>query len=156
LAFPPEEALEGLPRRRLFPLIRLVMARGMRGKHQRPEPPPRPNDPPGAAIVSALGNSPAAGVFRRTIDASWTSDVLPRRTKALLHAVIARALGCTISEREAYALLANEGLAASEVDDILANLGSPRLDERERLLVPFARETVRYQVAAIQRRTHAI
>ncbi len=35
---------------------------------------------------------------------------------------------------------------------MLANLASPRLDERESRLVPFARETVRYQPAVIQER----
>src|SRR5436190_822822 len=48
--------------------------------------------------------------------------------------------------------LAAEGLAPGQLDEILANLGSPQLDAREARLVPFARETVRYQPAAIQRR----
>ncbi len=39
-----------------------------------------------------------------------------------------------------------------DVDEILGTLGSARLDAREARLVPFARETVRYQSAAIQQR----
>jgi len=35
---------------------------------------------------------------------------------------------------------------------VWSNLGSPKLDAREAKLVPFGRETVRYQTAAIQRR----
>jgi len=103
-------------------------------------------------VVAALDGSPAAGVLRRAIDGAWASDVLPRRTKTLMLAVIARALGRAHGEQEARRFLAAEGLPPAELDDILANLGSPRLDAREARLVPFARETVRYQPAAIQRR----
>src|SRR5439155_50039 len=104
------------------------------------------------AARAALDGSPAAGVLRRAIDGAWASGVLPRRTKTLMLAVIARALGCAHGEREARRFLAAEGLAPGQLDEILANLGSPQLDAREARLVPFARETVRYQPAAIQRR----
>src|SRR5438034_500408 len=104
------------------------------------------------AARAAFDGSPAAGVLRRAIDGAWASDVLPRRTKTLMLAVIARALDCAHGEQEARRFLAAEGLPPAELDDILANLGSPRLDAREALLVPFARETVRYQPAAMQRR----
>src|SRR5207253_1385129 len=116
------------------------------------EPPPQPNDGPLAALVTALGDSPAASVVRRMIEGAWNSPVLPRRTRALLLAVVARALGCAYSEGEARRLLAAEGLEGSHVDEILTHLGSAQLDRREARLVPFARETVRYQPAAIQRR----
>src|SRR5437762_582709 len=118
----------------------------------RPAPAPRPDDGPCAAVVAALDGSPAAGVLRRAIDGAWASGVLPRRTKTLMLGVIARALGCAHGEREARRFLAAEGLAPGQLDEILANLGSPQLDAREARLVPFARETVRYQPAAIQRR----
>src|SRR5207249_8272830 len=102
-----------------------------------PEPPPRPDDGPCAAVVAALDGSPAAGVLRRAIDGAWASDVLHRRTKTLMLAVIARALGCAHGEREARRFLAAEGLPPAEVDGILANLVSPRLDAREARPVPF-------------------
>ena len=71
-------------------------------------------------------------------------------------AVIGRALGCDHSEREARHALAAEGLGPADVDEILANLGSSKLDRRAALLIPFARETVRYQTGAIQRRTRQL
>ncbi|HYV56503.1 MAG TPA: carboxymuconolactone decarboxylase family protein [Candidatus Nitrosopolaris sp.] len=151
LALPPDP-IESFVRVPLFRVIRPVIARRMRPRVRPPEPPPQPNDGPLAALVTALGDSPAAGVIRRMVDGAWTSPVLPRRTRALLLAVVARALGCAYSEGEARRLLAAEGLAAADVDEILTHLGSPRLDPREARLVPFARETVRYQPAAIQRR----
>jgi len=155
LALPPEP-LESLVRSPVFRLVRPLIAWRMRSRPRAPEPAPRPDDGPCAAVVAALDGSPAAGVLRRMIDGAWASDVLPRRTKSLVLAVIARALGCPHGEREARRLVAAEGLGPTDLDEILANLGSPRLDAREARLVLFARETVRYQPAAIQRRTREL
>ena len=148
----PPEPIESFVASPVFRFVRPLLAWRMRPRPRAPEPAPRPDDGPCAAVVATLDGSPAAGVLRRAIDGAWASDVLPRRTKTLMLAVIARALGCAHGEREARRFLAAEGLPPAEVDGILANLGSPRLDAREARLVPFARETVRYQPAAIQRR----
>jgi alkylhydroperoxidase family enzyme len=67
-------------------------------------------------------------------------------------AVIARAMGCGYGEQEARGFLRDDGVSARDVDEVLSSLDSPRLDARERRLVPFARETVRYQTATIQAR----
>src|SRR5205823_551117 len=72
----------------------------------------------------------------------------PRRTKTLVFAVVARALGCARSEVESRVALEREGLGARDVDEVLATLASARLDAREARLVPFARETVRYHRTA--------
>jgi AhpD family alkylhydroperoxidase len=155
LALPPER-LERMVESRVFRFIRPLIARRMRSRRAAPEPPPRPNDGPGAPIVAALGNSPTAGVIRRAIDGAWASPVLPRRTKALVVAVVARALGCARGESEMRHVLAAEGFGAADVDEVLATLASPKLDAREARLVPFARETVRYQPTAIQKRLRAV
>ena len=151
LALPPEP-LVSFVASPVFRFVRPLLAWRMRPRPRAPEPAPCPDDGPCAAVVAALDGSPAAGLLRRAIDGAWASDVLPRRTKTLMLAVIARALDCAHGEREARRFLAAEGLAPGELDGILANLGSPRLDAREARLVPFARETVRYQSAVIQRR----
>jgi AhpD family alkylhydroperoxidase len=155
LALPPE-SLEKVVKSPIFRFIRPLMARRMRVRQRAPQPPPRPNEGPGARIVAALGDSPMAGVVRRALDGAWASTVLPRRTKALVLAVVARALACAHGETEARRVLGEEGFAAGDVDEVLATLASPRLDAREARLVPFARETVRYQPATIQKRVRAV
>jgi alkylhydroperoxidase family enzyme len=115
-----------------------------------------PNGGPCADVVAALEGSPLAHAMRQTIDEAMASPILPRRTKLLMIAVVARALGCDHAEAEARAGLAPDGLAPLDVDAILRNLGSPRLDAREALLVPWARETVRYRTLAIQERTREL
>ena len=42
------------------------------------------------------------------------------------------------------------------VDDLLANLASPLLTPAETVIVPYVRETTRYQPAPIQRRGRAL
>jgi AhpD family alkylhydroperoxidase len=156
LALPPE-SLERLPATPMFRLVRPLIAWRMRHRRALPTPPPVPNDGPCAAVVAALGDSPTAPMLRRIIDDAWASDVLPRRTKALILGVVGRALGCAHAEREARAFLAAEGFGSSdELDEVFTTLRSPRLDAREARLVPFARETVRYQPAAIQERLRAV
>jgi alkylhydroperoxidase family enzyme len=119
-------------------------------------PPALRNDGVGAGVVAALGTLPGAGVLRRAIDAALASPVLPRRTKLLMLAVIARSLACRPTELDARTALAAEGMAADDIARTLDHLGSPALDAREALLVPFARETVRCQPVEIQERLRAL
>ncbi|HLY37423.1 MAG TPA: carboxymuconolactone decarboxylase family protein [Candidatus Binatia bacterium] len=148
----PTESLEKFVRHPLFRVIRPLMSWRMRPRLRPREPLPDPNTGFGARVVAALDGSPAAGVLRRTIDAALGSPILPARTKVLVIAVVARALGCREGERDTRTLLAREGFAAADMDQILDTLASPKLDAREARLVPFARETVRYQPATIQLR----
>lgn len=155
LALPPEP-LESLVDRPLVRWLRPILALFVRPRRGRPVPPPLPNDGPGAAVVAALGGSPTAPLLRSVIDDAWASPVLPWRTKTLMLAVVGRALGCGHAEKAARSGLAEHGLDATEVDRILAHLASPALDRREALLLPFARESVRYQNLAIQERVREL
>jgi AhpD family alkylhydroperoxidase len=154
-ALQPEE-FEKLPDRLIGRLLRPVIARAMRGRRVPPPALPTPNTGPFRELVEALAGSPKAYVVRDAVDDAFASSILPRRTKLLMMAVVGRALGCGPSERAVRDGLAAEGLTSADVDGILANLGSEKLDRRDALLVPFARETVRYQTGPIQRRTREL
>src|SRR5205814_376199 len=84
----PPEPLVSFVASPVFRFVRPLLAWRMRPRLRAPEPAPRPDDGPCAAVVAALDGSPAAGVLRRAIDGAWASDVLPRRTKTLMLAVI--------------------------------------------------------------------
>lgn len=155
-ALPPDEPLEHILERPVMRWMRPLLARRLRGKLLPPMSPPVGNTGLGADIVAFLGRSPAAHVVRETIDAALASPVLPRRTKILLFAVVGRSLGCERTEEEARQELEPLGVDGSELDGILTNLHSAGLDRRERLLVPFARETVRYRSVAIQQRMREV
>jgi len=151
----PTEAFARFGDSVLLRLVRPFIAGRFRAKPQPAIVPP-PNDGPCAEVVAALGASPTARAVRTSIDEALASPVLPRRTKLLILGVIGRALGCVRAEAEARGALAAEGFGAADIEGVLANLDSPKLDARERLLVPFARETVRYRTGAIQERTRAL
>ncbi len=148
----PAEPLEQFVQNPIFRFVRPLVAWRMRRRPRGREPLPEPNTGPYAQVIAALEGSPAAGALRRAVDGAWGSSILPRRTKALMLAVVARALGCRTGEAEARRFLDGEGFERSDVDRVLDTLSSPSLDPREARLVPFARETVRYQPASIQAR----
>jgi uncharacterized peroxidase-related enzyme len=154
-AFPPDR-LEGLVRNPMVRLLRPLFARQFRAKRLPTAALPAPNAPPFADLIARLEGSPTAHAVRAMIDDAFASAVLPRRTKLLMFAVIGRALAADHVEQEAQRALAADGLSRGDVEDVLANLDSERLDERERLLIPFARETVRYRSLAIQQRTREL
>ena len=156
VALPPA-SIEGAGYQLAGRLLRPVLTRWFKPSlKKKTEAPPVPNEGVGAAVVAALGTSPAAGVLRRAIDAALDSPVLPRRTKLLMMAVIARALQCAHCEHDAVTALHAAGVTARDVAQALDHLAAPGLDAREAQLVPFARETVRCAPVDIQPRLRTL
>ncbi len=138
-------------------LVRPLIARKMRPRRATEQVVLRSEQRRGpfAEIVCALDGLPIAARLRDIIDDAWASSILPRRTKALVFAVVGRGIRCGISEREGIRLLTEEGLSPAEVDDVLAHLGSG-LDEHERAAASLARESIWYRPASLQRHARAI
>jgi hypothetical protein len=86
----------------------------------------------------------------------WASPFLTRRCKLLIFSVIARGLGCEVCAREIGKALEREGIGDATLARILTHLDAPELDDLERLLVRFARETIWFVPAALQRRARAL
>ncbi len=159
LAALPPQAMERLPDRWSVRLLRPLLGRRLgRIRRRSPPIPLRPEDRVGpfAGVVVALDGIPFARALRDAIDDMLASSLLPRRAKLLLIAVVARSLGCAVSEQEARRLLRAEGLGDAPLEEILAHLASPVLDPLETVVIPFARETVWYQPAPIQRKARAV
>lgn len=157
-ALPPEPAermAAGWQTRLFRPLVVWMLKRRLTSAPAGAWSTPRATAPFGT-IVEALADLPVCPPLRELVDAAWSSDGLARRTKALVFAVVARGLVCPAAEAEATRLAVTEGLAAGDVAETLANLASPALDPFERAIVPFARETIRYQPSQIQRRARAL
>lgn len=154
----PPDTMEQMPDRFMMRLLRPLIARSL-AAHRKPGQRQRldqPYDGPFADIVRAYGDLPYALRFARLLEELWTSTLLSRRCKALMFAVVAKGLGCGPSGDQARALLVAEGLDHAAVDRALAHLSAPELSPVENLLLPFARETLWYQPAAIQRRAQAV
>ena len=156
LAALPPEPMETLPDRWFMRAIRpFVAGRMNRTVRRRAQPLALPADlrtGPCAGAINALDGLPIAPVLRHTIDAMWASTGLFRRSRAFVCATIARALRCAASEAEAVEVLTDEGVEPATVHGMLAHLDAPGLTDAERVLVRFARETVWYEPAPLQRR----
>jgi alkylhydroperoxidase family enzyme len=155
----PAESTERLPDRWWVKLLQPLLKRRVSAHRRKGRPEPLPascETGPYAYLARALDGLPCAPRSHGMYEAAFGSDVLPARCKALIFAVIARALGSRRAEEEAVALAESHGLAKPEVEEILTHLGSPRLDALEALLVPFARETIRVRPVDIQRRARQL
>lgn len=154
----PPEPMERMPDRLFYRLFRPLIARAL-GAYRKPGKPARLDPPyagPFALVVAAFAGLPFAPKLARMLEEMWASPVLTHRCKALIFAVIARGLGCEASGAEACRMLADEGLDDAAANRALAHLHAPELTAIENLLLPFARETLWYQPAAIQRRAQAV
>lgn len=153
-ARPFEELPDQFFMRLVRPLLqRVVDKRRVRG---RPDGSRSEAEPPYRRLVDAYAGSPIAATLSRTLNGMWTSDVLTRRCKLLMLAVIARGLSCEGCGYELRAALQEEGVSDELLDRVLTHLDAPELDAKERLLVPFARETIWYEPAMIQRRARTL
>jgi len=149
----PPYAIEKLPDRWYIRLFRPLLAYAVsRAGNTAQLAPLGPDEREGifSEIVLALDGLPFARSLRKTLDGMWASTVLPRRAKALVMAVVARALDCPLTAKEAHEQLLAEGLRGEEIEEILTHLTSPALTATEKQIVAFARETVWYEPARIQ------
>ena len=154
----PSQPLEHMPDRLLVRLLRPLLDRLLRKRRVRGAETPlaRRPDYPYAELVSAFAGSPIAGILDRTLREMWDSPHLTRRCKLLMFAVIARGLPCERCVLEVSRALEAEGVSSATLAQVLAHLDAPQLDRVERLLVAFARETLWYEPAALQRRARAL
>jgi len=109
-------------------------------------------------LVRLLDPLPGAATLEVTLDRAFSTNQLPRRTLALMFAVVARTLDCSLCETGAIALLDEEGIPKKVQQEVLDTLGSPALTEVETLVIPWARDTVWMpeQPARIQERSRPI
>lgn len=157
-AMPPQRG-ERLGRSWLLGLARPLMARRIRALRKKGQTEWLGDDlktGPYTYLIVALDGLPGARILRGILDQAWASPQLSRRAKALIFAVIARGLGCPQSECEAFRLLEGEGLDNDEADEILAHLGARGLDPIEARILRYARETIWYQPALVQRQGRAL
>ena len=114
------------------------------------------NEGPCAGIIEVAGNTHLAMRLREMTDGWLASEVIPKRSKVLMLAVIARQLGARYCEAEALKVLGDEGLSEKDVGAILATLSSPLLSDIEGRLLRWTRETVWYEPRVIQNSTRRL
>jgi alkylhydroperoxidase family enzyme len=153
-AYPIERIPDQLHMRLIRPLLgRIIKKHRHRGQVTALDPVPSYAY---ARLVKSYAGSPIGSTLGRTLAEMWASSHLTRRCKLLMIAVIARGLGCEVCALEVSEALESEGLNKSALAQVLSHLDAPELDAIERLLVPFARETIWYEPAVLQRRARTL
>lgn len=155
LALPPNTAVEKLSNDFLGRLIVMLFKKKTIAR-KVPPPVDFRNEGPCAGIIEVAGNTHLAVRLREMTDGWLESDVIPRRTKVLMMAVIARQLGARYCEEETLRFLAGEGVPEKDVAEILAALSSPLLSDVETRLLRWTRETVWYEPRIIQNSTRKL
>jgi alkylhydroperoxidase family enzyme len=154
----PPRVFERMPEQLPMRLLRPLMGRFLRSHHWRGRPTPLERVPSHACapVVKAYAGSPMAVALERTLDEMWESPHLTRRRKLLMFSVVARGLSCDLCSPGFHQALAAEGLSDEALTQVLTHLDAPELDDTERLLIAFARETIWYEPAPLQRRARAL
>ncbi len=155
LALPPNEAMEKLPNGPAGWIRSLLFSRKYGGRRV-PPPSGFRNEGPCARIIAAAGRNSIAAWLRELTDGWYSSQVLPRRSKLLMLAVIARQLGSQLCEEEATLGLASEGLEPQETRNLLATLSGASMTALEATLLRWTRETVWYEPRVIQNSTRRL
>jgi len=155
LACPPPLGLERMAYSWWFAPLRPLLGRMMGRAAPILEMPPFQEES-ASAVALALRGLPAAGLLDQTLRDAFDSPVLPRQTKALMFAVIARSLQCLRCELEARAMLESSGLSPQEVSASLDTLTAPREDPEAQALIEWARGTVHYESHVVQQRTREL
>ncbi|HET6611834.1 MAG TPA: carboxymuconolactone decarboxylase family protein [Kofleriaceae bacterium] len=162
LALPPDDAFEKMAQNPIVKLFRPLVSWKMRktAESNVAEIDGVPATPPDAAfgsVINGLGDSPAAAFLARIVSSCLADGTtIPRRAKLLMFAVVARALASGPVFREVHRLLVAENLAPDSIASIVDRLGGDELTPLEQKLIPFARDTARYQTPAMQERTREL
>ena len=164
IACPPERSFEAMangPVGRLLGLVtplwgKLTHAGAKRAYSDVPLEATALNVGPFGSILALLAGLRAAPIMKAALNGAFESSLISPPAKALMFAVVARALDCGDCEGEAARLLADEGMGAAEFDRAMDTLGSTRLPPEENAMLAWARETVSYETAMIQRKTRRL
>ena len=155
MAVPPEP-MEALSQKWWFRLFARVTMGG-KFKAQRVGPAALVKaEGPLAPVIESLGGIPGAQWLNQFIWDCMASPIIPARAKLLMFGTVARALSCPLCQSGVREMLAAQGLGEAALDEMLSSLDSPQLTPLERKLLPWARETVRYESHVIQARTREL
>ncbi len=152
LALPPNLAVERIPAS-LMGRLRLPFIRKRLIPKKAAPPQDFRNEGLCAPIIAAAGRTHLAAWLRSVTDGCMSSPVIPRRSKGLMLAVIARQLDSTLCEEETRESLAVDGVPRADIQAILSTLTSSAMNGVEERLLRWTRETVWYEPRIIQNST---
>ncbi|NND31719.1 MAG: hypothetical protein HKN76_03945 [Saprospiraceae bacterium] len=156
IAIPPMKNFELLPDRLLGRILLPLVARRMRSWNWKESNTFNVGDSRFASIIGSLQGLPAAKACNDALEGAFASNVLSPQLKVLMFAVVARSLECPFCEMESRLMSADLGFVDEEFDQAIRSLSSPKINADETKILEWTRETIRYDSAAIQKRTREL
>ena len=156
IAVPPMDGLERLPSSVLGKILRPVFGWKLRsiGWTETGKLEGDPDSFPG--VVQKLIGLPAAKAMDNALKGAFESEVLSRKLKVLMFAVVANSLECEFCIAETHAMALECGFTEEEFSKALATLSSPYLNENEEKILSWTRETIHFQNGPMQSRVREL
>jgi alkylhydroperoxidase family enzyme len=133
-------------------LFRPLIARKLRNLTLKNVDPIDKNSNPFHKIVESLSGLPAAALLNEALNGAFASEVLSQELKILMFAVVAHSLECEFCQAESRNMSLSYGITELEFDSSISSLTSSRLNDQEKKILGWTRETVRFNSADIQKR----
>jgi len=152
----PMYELENLAGSFLGRLFRPLIARKLRNLGLKKVDPLDQSPNPFHKVVLALSGLPAAALLNEALKGAFDSEVLSQELKVLMFAVVAHSLECKFCQTESKNMSLSYGITELEFDSSISSLTSPRLNDQEKKILAWTRETVHFQTADIQKRNRIL
>ncbi|MFG6687766.1 carboxymuconolactone decarboxylase family protein [Mariniflexile sp. HNIBRBA6329] len=156
IAAPPMDELERLPNSTFGKLMRPFIGWKLRKIGWTETRPIEGNPNSFPRVVQKLIGLPAATAMNDVLKGAFESDVLSRKLKVLMFAVVANSLECEFCQAESHAMALECGFTEEEFNTALATLSSTHLSEKEEKLLAWTRETIHYRNVPIQSRVRKL
>jgi len=156
IAIPPMDDLERLPNRMLGKLLRPILGWKLRSIGWTETTPleGEPESFPG--LVQKLIGLPAATAMNNALTGIFESEILSRKLKILMFAVVANSLECKFCQAETHSMALECGFTEEEFKKALSTLSSPYLNEHEEKLLSWTRETIHFQNGPMQQQVREL
>jgi len=132
-------------------IMRPIIARRLRGLETTNFDPLPGNPDHFPRVVAALEDTTGAVALNEAMQGAMESEILSQELKILIFTVVARSLECKFCSAESLKMARSLGFGDDEFEQAISSLRSPRLSVDETQLLSWARETVHYETAHIQK-----
>ncbi len=156
IAVPPMDKLERLPDSMLGKVLRPLIGWKLRkiAWTETSLVEGQPTSFPG--VVQKLVGLPAARAMNDALKGAFESDILSRKLKVLMFAVVANSLGCRFCCSESRKMAIECGFTEGEFEQALATLSSPHFTEKEEKLLAWTRQTIHFRNGPMQARVREL
>jgi alkylhydroperoxidase family enzyme len=156
IAIPPMDDLERLPNSILGKLLRPFIGWKLRSIGWTETTPLEGELESFPGLIQKLVGLPAAAAMNNALIGAFESDILSKKLKVLMFAVVANSLECEFCQAETNAMALECGFTEEEFNKALSTLSSPYLNKHEEKLLSWTRDTIHFQSSPMQKQVREL